>query len=143
MGELFVPGLRRGRTILPYQARTGESEALQEKLRGANVLTGAVGPMGQKRLWVNFSTPPEKPPQCFGGEAEACNPGSGGDQVLHRSRVCHGSLWYQGRRVSGEGTSHHEGCTAVGCGWAKENALAEMLGPKFLQVWTPLKGLVR
>ena len=38
---------------------------------------------------------------------------------------------------------HHEGCTPVGCGWVKETALTEMLGPKFMQVWTPLKGLVR
>ena len=64
MGELFVPRVRRGYAILPYQARAGESEAqLQERLRGAitrvreaNLLTGAVGPMGQKGLWVNVST---------------------------------------------------------------------------------------
>ena len=68
MAELFVPGVRRGYATLPFQARSGESEAqLQERLRGAitrvreaKVLTGAVGPMGQKRLWVNFSSPPEK-----------------------------------------------------------------------------------
>ena len=36
-----------------------------------------------------------------------------------------------------------KGCTPVGCGWVKENALTEMLGPRFMQVWTPFKGLIR
>ena len=89
MAQLFVPGVRRGYAILPYQARAGESESqLQERLRGAiirvreaNVLTGAVGPMGQKR---------EAQERCLGGEAEAHHLGSRWNQVQHRGRVCDG-----------------------------------------------------
>ena len=152
MGELFVPGVVRGYAILPYQARADESEAqLQERLRGAitrvreaNVLTGALGPMGQKRLWVNFSTPPEKRRRnVLVGKLKRAILETGGIKSSIKAEFATGGLWYQGLRVSGGGTSHHEGCTAVGCGWVKENALTEMLGPNFMQVRTPLKGLVR
>ena len=36
LSEAFVPGIRRGYVIIPYSARTGETESqCQERLRGA------------------------------------------------------------------------------------------------------------
>ena len=100
--------------------------------------------MGQKRLWVNFSSPLEKRRRnVLVGKLKRAILGAGGVKSNIEAEFATGSLWYQGRRVSGGGTSHHEGCTALGCERVKENALTDMLGPKFMQAWTPLKGLVR
>ena len=49
-----------------------------------------------------------------------------------------GSLWYQGCRVSGGGTSHHEGCTAV-----QGDCAGGDVGAEVLQVWTPIKGFMQ
>ena len=67
LSEAFVPGIRRGYVIVPYSTRTGETESqCQERLREAmarvrqaNILTGDEGPQGPRRLWLNFSTPPD------------------------------------------------------------------------------------
>ena len=97
--------------------------------------------MGQNRLWVNFSAPPEKRRRnVLVGKLKRAILEAGGVKSSIEAEFATGSLWYQGRRVSGGGTSHYEGCTAVGCGWVKENALTQMLGPKFMQVWTPPRG---
>ena len=63
-GEAFVPGIRRGYAIVPYTARSGETEShFQERLRGAmarvrqaNVLTSDEGPQRPRHLWLNFPT---------------------------------------------------------------------------------------
>ena len=66
--EAFVPQMRRGYVIVPYSARTGETESqCQERLRGAmarvrqaNILIKEEGSQGPRRLWLNFSTLPDR-----------------------------------------------------------------------------------
>ena len=140
-----MPGVRRGYAILPYQARSGESEAQLQEIRGAitrareaSVQTGAVGSMEKKRLWVNFSTSPEKRRRnVLVGKLKRAIPEAGGIKSSIEAEFATGSV--PGTPCIGGGP-HHEACTSVGCGWVKENARTDMLGPKFMQAWTPLGG---
>ena len=152
LSEASVPGIRRGYVILPYSARTGETESqCQERLRGAmarvrqaNILTGEEGPQGPRRLWLNFSTPPDRRKRAIlAGKIKRAVLEAGGRKDQLEVEFATASVWFRGKKVAGEGTAPHDHVVQVGCGWVDENALAGMLGEHFKVKWMPLKGAIR
>ena len=146
-GEAFVPGIRRGYAIVPYTTRPGETEGqCQERLREAmtrvrqaNILTGDDGPQGPRRLWLNFSTPPDRRKRAIlAGKIKRAVLEAGG-----RKEQLEVSVWFKGKKVAGGGIAPHEAAVQVGCGWVDENTVAGMLGEEFRTKWGPLKGAIR
>ena len=90
----------------------GEARHNQERLRGA------MSSGGKKcRLWLNFSTPPEKRRRnILAKKLKRAILEAGGDKGALEAESATGSIWHRGKRVSGGGSSGHEGCITVGCG---------------------------
>ena len=144
LSEAFVPGIRRGYVIVPYSTRTGETESqCQERLRGAmarvrqaNILTGDEGPQGPRRLWLNFSTPPNRRKRAIlAGKIKRAVLEAGGRKDQLEVEFATASVWFRGRKVAGGGTAPHDQVAQVGCGWVDETALAGMLGENFKAKW--------
>ena len=152
VGEAFVPGIRRGYVIVPYSARTGETESqCQERLRGAmsrerqaNILTGDDGPQGARHVWLNFWTSPDRRKRAIlAGKIKRAVLEAGGRKDQLEVEFATASVWFRGKKVAGRGTAPHGSATQVGCGWVDENALAGMLGEDFRARWGTLKGGLR
>ena len=92
----------------------------------------------RRRLWLNFSTPPEKRRRnILAGKLKRAILEAGGDKGALEAEFATGSIWYRGKRVSGGGSSGHERCITVGCGWVSASLLSEMVGANFMAAWTP------
>ena len=121
----FVPGIRRGYVIVPFS--TTESQC-QERLRGAmarvrqaNILTGDEGPQGPRRLWLNFSTPPDRRKRAIlAGKIKRAVLEAGGRKDQLEVEFATASVWFRGRKVAGGGTAPHDQVAQVGCGWVDE-----------------------
>ena len=109
-GGIFVPGIISGYVIISYAAKTGESEShLQDRLRAAtmsisrvrqaNVLTGESGPQGPKRLWLNFSTSPDKRKRA--GKIKRAVIEAGGAKEQLEVEFATASVWYKGQKGYG------------------------------------------
>ena len=111
LSEAFVPGIRRGYVIVPYSTRTGETESqCQERLRGAmarvrqaNILTGDEGPQGPRRLWLNFSTPPDRRKRAIlAGKIKRAVLEAGGRNVDGLMKLHWLACWARTSRQSGD-----------------------------------------
>ena len=116
------------------------------RVRQANVLTGDDGPQGPRRLWLNFSTPPDRRKRAIlAGKIKRAVLEAGGRKEQLEVEFATASVWFKGKKVAGDGTAPHESAVQVGCGWVDwvdENTLAGMLGEEFRTKWA-LKGAIR
>ena len=113
-------------------------------MRQANILTGEEGPQGPRRLWLNFSMPPDRKKRAIlAGKIKRAVLEAGDRKDQLEVEFATASVWFRGKKVAGGGTAPHDHVVQVGCGWVDENALAGMLGEDFQVKWMPLKEAIR
>ena len=136
MEEAFVPGVRRGYLVIPYAARSTETEgnmhsrlsAAIQKVRQANQATGATNQDGSvKRLWMAYSQTPERRRRArYAGKVKRLVLEQGGDKSNPQVEFATGTLWYQGRRIASATAPPPQGNNTTKCalGWVDAAAIS-------------------
>ena len=151
----FVPGVRRGYAILPYNPREGESpQDLRERLSGAlrrvrqaNIAMGTNAEGKTRYLWMQLSQSPERRRrvQLAGKCKRLClSLGAALNQI--ETEWPTGTVWLKGTRICSATTTKPGEAQEAGAGWINTKAVARGLGRPESEVdeeWGTLRAALR
>ena len=151
LGEAFVPGIRRGYTIIPIKAKEGEDDAERrrriqqaiQKVRNANVVLGTKPDGTPQKLWMALSQSPQRRAKAkLAGKTKRLALEQGGDPRRVEAEFATGTVWYRGTKISSGTATAPANATTAGAGWIDLEALARLLNcaPGNLQsAWERIK----
>ena len=137
MEDAFVPGVRRGYLVIPYNTRREETDSHMhsrlttaiQKVRQANQATGATNQDGTvKHLWMAYSQTPERRRRArYAGKVKRLMLEQGANKDNLQVEFATGTLWYQGRRIASATTPPPPGNDTArnAIGWIDAGAIGD------------------
>ena len=155
IGEIFVPGVRRGYALIPVPDRPGEAhedkrkriQAAISRVRKAAVEVGTK-PTGEPQLaWIALSQSPERRRRAkLAGKVKRFWLSQGGAQGRLEVEFGTGSTWINNVKTSSATTARPSAADEAGAGWVDIPAIARQLGRNegdVRRAWEPLAAELR